>query len=171
MIIFGWITMKIKISRRKSPPVPGSQKSGGEWKAIANKLPSVTDTIYTPRAIFGISLSPHNNATRRGWRKLNDKTSAHSHKLLHQKIWTSNNSLNPTSYLKFFFSLDFLILMLLKLRHEKDFIHSLCRCLQNAANRKWTAINETQMLLSWKNRKYVPIPKAIGHGHDETQSS
>lgn len=97
--------MKIKISRRKSPPVPGSEKkSGGERKAIANKLPSVTDSIYTTRAIFWhFSFIPQR-------RDANDESWMIKHRPTYtncriKKSGFSNNPLNPASYFKNFFSI------------------------------------------------------------------
>ena len=74
--------MKIKISRRKARQFRDrkkkKKKNGGKGKAIAHKLPQLRIQLTRRASIFGISLSSHKDATRREWRKLNDKTSAHS---------------------------------------------------------------------------------------------
>lgn len=68
--------MKIKISRRKARQFRDRlKKNRRERKSDRTHTPSVADTINTPREFFcHFSFIPQG----REWRKLNDKTSAHS---------------------------------------------------------------------------------------------
>lgn len=161
MIILGRMTMKIKISRRKARQFRDRKKAEGKGKRSQTNFPQPRIQFTRRARFFGISLSSHKDATRREWRKLNDKTSAHTirnHDLSHPTIWHYQQFPQSCLFQMFFRVFDPL---LLKLRHEMDFIHSYCRCLQNAANRKWTAINETQMLLSWKKENTCQFLKPL----------
>lgn len=166
-----WMTSKNqKFPAAVCRPFPGSKnKMKTQRKREKEAIPKkVVWSMATSRALIGLvtCLSSHKDATRVGMTKVEYEIIS-PHKFVIniyciKRSLTTNNTLQLYSYFKYFNRLfDSLSL---KVRHEMDFIHSYCRCLQNATNRKQTGKHEEQMLLTWKSENTGPLLQLLVKG-------
>lgn len=131
------MTLKIKISRRRHPPFPGTNKikemrRGSERKTLTSKVS--TEKAYGPTFIPLFPFIPQRNATRVRMTKATEM-------IKHQPTQNYHIFLGPNDSFLLTIPPNFALIsssfsnftsfrfLLLKLRHENDFIHSMCRCL------------------------------------------